>query len=110
MEGIAALVTVDPDGVVGVKETGDRLGRKRLALDGGVGLVVGLFALPLLAARVVGAVASAADLRSLVVLKVSTSLSIRRVDTSSRPLVATTLANAASARRRRSSRGCRASR
>jgi arylsulfatase len=48
------LVTVDADGTVAVKETGDHLGRKGLELGGGVGLVVGLFAPPLLAATVVG--------------------------------------------------------
>jgi uncharacterized membrane protein len=55
VEGIA-LVTVDPDGTVAVKETGDHLGRKGLKLGGGVGLVVGLFSPPLLAATLVGAV------------------------------------------------------
>ena len=48
------LVTVDADGTVAVKETGDHLGRKGLEIGGGVGLVVGLFAPPLLAATVVG--------------------------------------------------------
>jgi hypothetical protein len=42
---------------VHVKETGDHLGRKGLGLGGGVGLVVGLFAPPLLAATAVGAAA-----------------------------------------------------
>jgi arylsulfatase len=53
VEGVV-LVTVDADGTVAVKETGDHLGRKGLELGGGVGLVVGLFAPPLLAATVVG--------------------------------------------------------
>ena len=53
VEGVV-LVTVDPDGTVAVKETGDHLGRKGLEVGGGVGLVVGLFAPPLLAATVVG--------------------------------------------------------
>jgi uncharacterized membrane protein len=56
VEGVA-LVTVDPDGEVKVQETGDHLGRKGLKIGGGVGLVVGLFAPPLLAATVVGAAA-----------------------------------------------------
>ncbi|MGO9822674.1 MAG: DUF1269 domain-containing protein [Solirubrobacteraceae bacterium] len=53
VEGVV-LVTVDGDGTVAVKETGDHLGRKGLEIGGGVGLVVGLFAPPLLAATVVG--------------------------------------------------------
>jgi arylsulfatase len=53
VEGVV-LVTVDADGTVAVKETGDHLGRKGLEVGGGVGLVVGLFAPPLLAATVVG--------------------------------------------------------
>jgi arylsulfatase len=53
VEGVA-LVTVDADGTVAVKETGDHLGRKGLEIGGGVGLVVGLFSPPLLAATVVG--------------------------------------------------------
>jgi uncharacterized membrane protein len=40
---------------VEVNETGDHLGRKGLKIGGGVGLVVGLFAPPLLAATAVGA-------------------------------------------------------
>jgi len=56
VEGVA-LVTVDPSGEVAVEETGDHLGRKGVKLGGGVGLVVGLFAPPLLAATVVGAAA-----------------------------------------------------
>jgi arylsulfatase len=42
---------------VSVTETGDHLGRKGLKVGGGVGLVVGLFAPPLLAATAVGAAA-----------------------------------------------------
>jgi uncharacterized membrane protein len=53
VEGVV-LVTVDADGTVAVKETGDHLGRKGLEIGGGVGLAVGLFAPPLLAATVVG--------------------------------------------------------
>ena len=53
VEGVV-LVTVDADGTAAVKETGDHLGRKGVEVGGGVGLVVGLFAPPLLAATVVG--------------------------------------------------------
>ena len=53
-EGVV-LVTKDANGEVHVEETGDHLGRKGLAVGGGVGLVVGLFAPPLLAATAVGA-------------------------------------------------------
>jgi uncharacterized membrane protein len=56
VEGVA-LVTNDADGHVTVKETGDHLGRKGLEIGGGVGLVVGLLAPPLLASVVVGAAA-----------------------------------------------------
>jgi arylsulfatase len=56
VEGVV-LVTEDADGNVEVKETGDHLGRKGLEIGGGVGLVVGLFSPPLLAATVVGAAA-----------------------------------------------------
>ena len=49
------LVTKDADGEVQVKETGDHLGRKGVKAGAGVGLVVGLFAPPLLAATAVGA-------------------------------------------------------
>src|SRR6185436_19060391 len=56
IEGIA-LVQKDSDGEVHVTETGDHLGRKGLKAGGGVGLVVGLFAPPLLAATAVGAAA-----------------------------------------------------
>jgi uncharacterized membrane protein len=52
-DGIA-LVTKDADGEVHVQETGDHLGRKGVKAGAGVGLVVGLFAPPLLAATVVG--------------------------------------------------------
>ena len=58
VEGVA-LVTDDADGNVTVKETGDHLGRKGLEIGGGVGLVVGLFAPPLLASVVVGGAAGA---------------------------------------------------
>jgi uncharacterized membrane protein len=51
------LVTKDADGEVAVQETGDHLGRKNAKVGGGVGLVVGLFAPPLLAATAVGAAA-----------------------------------------------------
>jgi arylsulfatase len=52
-DGIA-LVTKDADGEVHVEETGDHLGRKGVTAGAGVGLVIGLFAPPLLAATVVG--------------------------------------------------------
>src|ERR1039458_9520292 len=58
VEGVA-LVTNDADGNVTVKETGDHLGRKGMAVGGGVGLVVGLLAPPLLASVVVGGAAGA---------------------------------------------------
>jgi uncharacterized membrane protein len=51
------LVTKDADGDVALKETGDHMGRRGVKAGGGVGLVVGLFAPPLLAATVVGAAA-----------------------------------------------------
>jgi uncharacterized membrane protein len=53
-DGIA-LVSKDADGEVHVQETGDHLGRKGLTAGAGVGLVLGLFAPPLLAAGVAGA-------------------------------------------------------
>ena len=53
VEGVA-LVTNDADGHVTITETGDHLGRKGLEIGGGVGLVVGLLAPPLLASAVVG--------------------------------------------------------
>ena len=58
VEGVV-LVQKDDKGEVAVKETGDHLGRKGAKLGGGVGLVVGLFAPPLLAATAVGAAAGA---------------------------------------------------
>src|SRR6476659_9523439 len=54
VEGVV-LVQKDSDGEVHVTETGDHLGRKGAKLGGGVRLVVGLFAPPLLAATAVGA-------------------------------------------------------
>src|ERR1700742_1541088 len=56
IEGIV-LVQKDGDGEVHVTQTGDHLGRKGMKAGGGVGLVVGLFAPPLLAATAVGAAA-----------------------------------------------------
>jgi uncharacterized membrane protein len=56
VEGVV-LVRKDADGDVQVSETGDHLGRKGLKLGGGVGLVVGLLAPPLLATTAVGAAA-----------------------------------------------------
>src|SRR4051794_25851042 len=56
VEGVV-LVQKDADGEVHVRETGDHLGRKGLKIGGGVGLAVGLFAPPLLAATAVGAAA-----------------------------------------------------
>jgi uncharacterized membrane protein len=53
------LVTKDAAGEVTVNETGDHIGRKGAAVGGGVGLVIGLFAPPLLAATAVGAGAGA---------------------------------------------------
>jgi len=58
VEGVV-LVQKDADGEVHVAETGDHLGRKGAKIGGGVGLVVGLFAPPLLAATAVGAAAGA---------------------------------------------------
>ena len=54
-----ALVLKDADGEVHVQQTGDHLGRKGVKVGGGVGLVIGLFAPPLLAATAVGAAAGA---------------------------------------------------
>jgi uncharacterized membrane protein len=54
-----ALVLKDADGEVHVQETGDHLGHKGAKIGGGAGLVVGLFAPPLLAATAVGAAAGA---------------------------------------------------
>jgi len=53
------LVEQDQDGKVSVSETGDHLGRKGLGWGAGVGLLVGLFAPPLLASIAVGAAAGA---------------------------------------------------
>ena len=58
VEGVV-LVQKDAEGEVHVVETGDHLGRKGAKIGGGVGLVVGLFAPPLLAATAVGAAAGA---------------------------------------------------
>jgi uncharacterized membrane protein len=58
VEGVA-LVTNDSSGNVTINETGDHLGRKGMAVGGGVGLVVGLLAPPLLASVVVGGAAGA---------------------------------------------------
>lgn len=58
VEGVV-LVQKDADGEVHVMETGDHLGRKGAMIGGGVGLVVGLFAPPLLAATAVRAAAGA---------------------------------------------------
>jgi arylsulfatase len=57
-DGVAVVIK-DADGEVHVQETGDHLGRKGLEVGAGVGLVVGLFAPPLLAASVVGGAAGA---------------------------------------------------
>ena len=56
VEGVV-LVQKDTGGEVHVTETGDHPGRKGAKLGGGAGLVVGLFAPPLLAATAVGAAA-----------------------------------------------------
>jgi arylsulfatase len=53
----AILVTHGADGEVTVRQTGDNLGRKGLGYGGGVGVLVGLAAPPLLASAVVGAAA-----------------------------------------------------
>src|SRR5204863_8615690 len=58
VEGVV-LVQKDAEGEVHVQETGDHLGRKGAKVGGGVGLVIGLFAPPLLAATAVGAAAGA---------------------------------------------------
>ena len=58
VEGVA-LVTNDAGGNVTIQETGDHLGRKGMEIGGGVGLVVDLFAPPLLASVVVGGAAGA---------------------------------------------------
>ena len=53
------LITKDKDGQIAVNETGDHLGRKGAGWGGGVGLLVGLAAPPLLASVAVGAAAGA---------------------------------------------------
>ncbi len=53
VEGVV-IVNVDADGAVSVQETGDHLGRKGVTVGAGVGLVIGLFSPPLLAATLVG--------------------------------------------------------
>jgi uncharacterized membrane protein len=58
VEGII-LVTHDADGNVTVADTGDHVGRKGAGWGGGVGVLVGLFAPPLLASVAVGAAAGA---------------------------------------------------
>ena len=55
-EGVV-LVHKDADGEVHVTETGDHAGRKGVKVGGGVGLAVGLFAPPLLAATAIGGAA-----------------------------------------------------
>jgi len=55
-EGVI-VVDKDEDGVVHVAQTGDRLGRKGAGWGGGVGVLVGLAAPPLLASVAVGAAA-----------------------------------------------------
>src|SRR5262245_47448865 len=51
------LVAKDATGNITVVDTGDHLGRKGAGWGGGVGVVLGLFAPPLLASAVVGGVA-----------------------------------------------------
>jgi uncharacterized membrane protein len=51
----AVIVTRDDDGNIQVHETSDHAGRKGAVVGGGVGLVVGLFSPPLLAATAMGA-------------------------------------------------------
>jgi arylsulfatase len=58
IEGVV-LVQKGLGGELSVTETGDHMGRKGLKKGGGVGLVIGLFAPPLLAATAVGAAAGA---------------------------------------------------
>ena len=53
------LVAKDADGKVTVADTGNNLGRKGAGWGGGVGVLVGLFAPPLLASVAVGAAAGA---------------------------------------------------
>ncbi len=58
VEGVI-LVSHDADGNVTIADAGDHVGRKGLGWGAGVGLVVGLFAPPLLASVVLGAAAGA---------------------------------------------------
>ncbi|HSC51426.1 MAG TPA: arylsulfatase [Gaiellaceae bacterium] len=53
----AILITHDEDGTVNVRQTADHRGRKGVEWGGGVGLLVGLAAPPLLAVTAAGAVA-----------------------------------------------------
>jgi uncharacterized membrane protein len=53
------LVAKDAEGTVRLSDTGDHLGRKGAGWGGGVGVLVGLFAPPMLASVVVGAAAGA---------------------------------------------------
>ena len=55
-DGVAVVIK-DADGEVHVQETGDHLGRRGAEAGAGAGLVIGLFAPPLLAATAVGAAA-----------------------------------------------------
>ena len=55
-DGVAVVIK-DAEGEVHVQETGDHLGRKGTKVGAGAGVVIGLFAPPLLAATVVGAAA-----------------------------------------------------
>ena len=57
-------VSKDAQGEVEVQETGDHLGRKGVKVGGGVGLVVGLFAPPLLAATAIERPRAASSARS----------------------------------------------
>src|SRR3954447_4133646 len=56
LDGVV-VVQKDADGEVSVIQSGDHLGRKGAKLGGGAGLVVGLFAPPLLAATAAGGAA-----------------------------------------------------
>jgi uncharacterized membrane protein len=55
-DGVAVVIK-DANGKVRVQETGDHLGRRGAEAGAGAGLVIGLFAPPLLAATAVGAAA-----------------------------------------------------